>query len=497
VREQYANGLKNQMKMNNNQTKNVPFVPFVPFVPSTSSTNSTSSTQPYRFILDKSSKKSTCPNCNKRTFVKYIDTETGEYLPEQYGNCDRLDNCNYKLNPYKDGYAKAIKHTELPKYWKPQQKKVIPQQTPELVFFDFDTFKQTLQPERYSQNSFIQNLLNSVQFPFEKKDLETVINLYRLGTVVNRYLAGAITFPFIDINQRIRAVQVKQFDKQNHTIKTTFLHSIIEKIQTQNKKPLPKWLNDYLKQDKKITCLFGEHLLSKYHSNPVALVEAPKSAVYGTLYFGLPDNPKNFIWLSIGAKGYLNFDKIKVLQGRNVVVFPDTSNNGNTYKEWETKVKEYQNKLSNTSFIFSDLLERLTSESQKQKGIDVADVLITHDWRKYRENNTKPKEQTKPEAQKEVEISKNQPALNDFILPFNSKKFTIDWSNDIAEIKNYFATIELPKQAIKLNTGTTITDCKKFVINHLNFVEFNNGKRTFLPYLERLKELRTIVNNNK
>src|SRR5574344_1177958 len=155
--------------------------------------------------------------------------------------------------------------------------------TPDPVFFDFETFEQTLHPERYEHNVFIQNLLNSVQFPFEVDEVTKVIRLYRLGTVATGYRAGAITFPFIDITGNVRAVQVKQFDEQNHTTGTDFLHSIIEEYHTRNNKPLPEWLEAYIKQENYITCLFGEHLLSKYHSNPVALVEAPKTAVYGTL----------------------------------------------------------------------------------------------------------------------------------------------------------------------------------------------------------------------
>src|SRR5690554_4535334 len=60
----------------------------------------------YRYTLEKGSKKYHCPECNKKTFVRYIDTETGNYLPEQYGRCDRENNCAYHLNPYKDGYGK-------------------------------------------------------------------------------------------------------------------------------------------------------------------------------------------------------------------------------------------------------------------------------------------------------------------------------------------------------------------------------------------------------
>ena len=39
----------------------------------------------YQYTLDKSSKKHICPNCNKKKFVKYVDTNTGGYLPENMG----------------------------------------------------------------------------------------------------------------------------------------------------------------------------------------------------------------------------------------------------------------------------------------------------------------------------------------------------------------------------------------------------------------------------
>src|SRR5699024_9873446 len=145
-----------------------------------------------------------------------------------YGRCDRESKCGYHLNPYSDGYAKNLwleengthsnwKPTHIPKYT-PK-----PKPTPPTVFFPFEIFKQTL--SGYEKNVFIQNLLSNVPFPFDVADVEKIISLYRLGTVQNGYRSGAITFPFIDVNQNIRTIQVKQFDQTNHTTGTDFLHS--------------------------------------------------------------------------------------------------------------------------------------------------------------------------------------------------------------------------------------------------------------------------------
>ena len=85
----------------------------------------------------------------------------------------------------------------------------------------------------------------------------------------------------------------------------------------------------------KVSCLFGEHLLSKYQTNPIALVEAPKTAIIATLYFGFPDNPKNFLWLAVYNLSSLNIDKCKVLQGRKVFLLPDL----NAFDNWSQKRK--------------------------------------------------------------------------------------------------------------------------------------------------------------
>ena len=53
----------------------------------------------YQNILDKSSKKFSCPNCGQKTFVRFIECETGDYLTENLGRCDRESKCGYYAQP--------------------------------------------------------------------------------------------------------------------------------------------------------------------------------------------------------------------------------------------------------------------------------------------------------------------------------------------------------------------------------------------------------------
>ncbi len=338
----------------------------------------------YRYQFDKTGKKHLCPDCGKNRFVRYVDTETKEYLPEQYGRCDRADNCGYYLNPYKAGYnTNGLKEHQ----YKPRPK-AKPQP---LYFIPEDVLNETLRG--YQHNTFVQNLLKLC--PVE--DVEKVISLYRIGTISGKYMPGSVTFPFIDKAGNIRAIQAKKFNDENHTTRTSFLHSLKTYEYIGKVGGLPGWLQDYAKNELKVSCLFGEHLLNKYPLNPIALVEAPKTAIIGTLYYGLPETPEALLWLAVYNKSSLTFEKCKALKGRKVVLFPDLK----AFDLWNAQTQELKAKLPGTRFIVSDLLEKNATESELKSGADLADYLTQFDYKLFRpqpEHITPPQEASPAQA---------------------------------------------------------------------------------------------------
>ena len=112
-------------------------------------------------------------------------------------------------------------------------------------------------------------------------------------------------------------------------------------------------------------CFFGEHLLIDYPYKPVAIVESEKTAIIASVY--LPQ----FVWLACGSLTNLNAARCQVLRGRHVVLYPDL----NCFEKWSSKGKELS---FITRFVISDLLELRASETDKLKGLDVADYLVRY-----------------------------------------------------------------------------------------------------------------------
>lgn len=301
----------------------------------------------FNYNLDKSARKFSCPNCGKKTLVKFKDLE-GNYLSDKYGRCDRENNCAYFYAPWMDEEIKL----EVLTVNRPVIQTYIPQNTLEELL------------SNYSQNNFL-NSLQSLGF-----NTDQIITDYYLGTIGTGSYKGAISFPFITHDGLVTAIQIKQFNAKLKTTGQNWIHSIIEKENQRAQIDNPTWLKYYLKNEKLVRCLFGSHLIKRYPTKKIIVTESPKNAIIGALF-----NP-DFLWLST-----LNFSMIKnqnifkCLTGREVILMPDNAKDDAAFTEWDYQANRMRRDLGLNVMCSSFLLNKCTDE-QKEEGFDIADYYL-------------------------------------------------------------------------------------------------------------------------
>jgi hypothetical protein len=403
-----------------------------------------------------------CPSCQQRdkTFSLYIDTETGEHIHPTVGRCNRESNCGHHYTPKQYFQDNNISFdTPQPKAYKPRP--VTPQPKP-VSFIPVEVFKASL--KAHETNHFVQFLINL----FGVEVASQLVSRYFIAT--SKHWNGATVFWQIDTQGKVRTGKI-------------MLYSPTTGKRVKNLELPVYWVHKALKQPEfeLRQCLFGEHLLID-KTKPVAIVESEKTAVIASVY--LPQ----FIWVAVGSLTNLNAEKCSILKGRTVTLFPDL----NGFEKWSSKAKE----LSHLAiFTVSDLLERKATEAEKKQGFDLADYLIKYDYKAFALPEPEATEPP-PAVQPLVEVKPfDQPEpVYYFSKPEQPKPES--WEQDITELENYFTGITLPTQPVKLNKCSTITNCSLFIESHFATVKANNGKRTFLPYLNRLQELKQVLTTN-
>ena len=395
------------------------------------------SSSTFRYQLPKKAIKTDCPNCgpkHRKTLSRYVDTQTGEPLPEMYGRCDRESNCGYHLNPYQKApsgmsYFEEVKARNsigpIPKEWftiaaKQKYKgltkqriitgllqmegatleqaervaafifeqastrsKVIAKATSQSEIYTIpdEVFRQSL--GYYERNQFALLLRNH----FGMSIADELLKRFNIGT--SGRWPGACVFWYIDEQQRIRGGQIKLFDDTFHTVKyvlkdgekrnyTTWVHSAYARRCDEQNKPYPEWLRAYLDERndvQKSPCLFGlPQLLTAPVDQPVAIVEAPKTAVISTPYF------PGFVWLAVGALSYLNADRLAPVRGRKIELFPDLSKDRSAFDRWNRVASELM--AQGFNITVSTYLEDNATFQEKEAGFDLADFLLEQ-WLGY------------------------------------------------------------------------------------------------------------------
>lgn len=299
----------------------------------------------FRFTLKNEKKKQICPNCHKRRFVRYIDLETGEFLPSYVGRCDREVNCGYHLKP-KDYFT----NNNIEISYKTSLSTT--QQTKTTTNYHTKTLirKTNL---NYKNNNFIKYLHTL----FSISEVNEIINRYKIGT--SKHWKGATIFWQIDELNNIRGGKVMLYNEYTgkRTKFFTWVHSILIKKNIIN--------SFNLKQ-----CLFGLHLINS-ENKPIAIVESEKTACIMSQFF------KKYTWLATGGLSVLSESNLKIIKNKDIILYPDLGidNNGVTpFVKWNNKRKELNNKGFNISI--SALLEDNATTDQINKGYDIADYFV-------------------------------------------------------------------------------------------------------------------------
>lgn len=281
----------------------------------------------FQYQLDKGSKKHRCPGCQRKRFVRYVDVETDEFLPERFGRCDREVNCGYHLSPYHDN------NFEIDSSYKPD-----PKPKPDPVFIKPELLRKS--KGNYRDNVFIQWLATVLPVPTIKK----LIKRYHIGT--SRQLQGGAIFWQVDKDFKIHRGKIIVYGSDGHK---KYFGSVHKQLGIQHDEYPP-------------VCWFGSHLLTN-SNKPVAIVESEKTAIIASAFYSY------FTWIATTSLSLLKPEYATAIIGRDVVLFPDLG----ATERWKEKA---QNMKYFCNMRVSNYLESIATPEQREAGLDIADFLI-------------------------------------------------------------------------------------------------------------------------
>ncbi len=358
----------------------------------------------FKYSLEKSSKKYVCPNCSKKTFVYYIDTEKGNYLTTDFGRCDREQNCNYHKAPPKGKRGFLVPFLSISSITDKAHKLVdengaiaiIPTSqileqregscfitewylktstinylNNESKYFNTDgtflinevkTIKAPEQIEpsfhsleiqdglikKYNNQPFDDNLTTYLLKNFTLTEVQKATSNYYL-TGTNYFWKNATIFWQINTKEQISGAKIMLYNTDTgKRIKKPYNHI--------------NWLHKAVKEPNfnLCQCLFGLHLINEDYQKNIAIVESEKTAIIMSIY--LPD----FIWLATGSKSNFKFELLEPLKKRNCFAFPDKGE----FNNWSNKAKELNTKG------FKIAVSKLLEQTSFNNGFDLADYYL-------------------------------------------------------------------------------------------------------------------------
>lgn len=313
----------------------------------------------YKYTLENGSRKHHCPACTKKTFVRYVYTGTKDYVGEDYGRCDRENNCGYHRFP----------ESSIDSPPTPLVKKTLP---PPTVLFPEPSFLEKIRKTR--PENFADFLERELNIPFSHLEKWGVGGYWKFTAFI------LATRPF-DSAQGETAVNVKfvrytpdgKRDKSEgtggapnfvpHYLGKSYLRN--QKIETDNAR-LEDW-QDYYKFNR---CFYGEHLWDP--ERDTCLVESEKTAVIAAFFF--PD----YNWLATGGSNGMTFDQFQIFYGYKGRIWNIVDNDIAGFKKsktinWLDRLAAMREKKG--QIISVNLCEGMPA------GYDLADAIIYKEYR--------------------------------------------------------------------------------------------------------------------
>lgn len=273
----------------------------------------------YRYQLRKGSKKERCPQCGKIRFKPYIDMKTNKEAGQEFGMCDRIEQCGYKLYPKTDKAGKWEAPERVPLPVRPID--YVPVEKVEATFHKFQS------------NVFFMYLVKM----FGKEKAFELHGKYNIGTAQH----GGTIFWQQDRQGRFHTGKVMYYlpnGKRDKSRKSWFVHAKISP--------------DFNYQQ----VFFGTHLVPK--ADKIALCESEKTAVLMSIFE--PD----YTWIASGGAQMLNLQRLSELPYINIV-YPD---NGQK-KLWQEKLRFFD-------CGFDGTVDEAVRAGELPEGSDILDLYL-------------------------------------------------------------------------------------------------------------------------
>lgn len=396
-----------------------------------------------------------------------------------------------------------------------------PPPTPPPSFIPKSKFRESLRA--YDSNNFTAFLVDR----FDAQTAADLIGRYAIGTAKG----GKALFWYIDSRGNVRSGKLMQYNPITG-----------KRIRTESGKDADYIHTRFGDGFNYVACWYGEHLLPKRQGAPVAIVESEKTAILASLY--LP----GYIWLAVGGINGLpsNPDRWNALEGRRIILYPDCDppdkKTGITpFQRWNEHAEALR-KLG-YNIAVSDLLERTATDVIRLKKYDLADYLLKYkpsDFQRAQDARPPAPQPAQPKAAERQRFTDRHTAetFTQFITP---EGYPAAWDDptadaeppavliaqdaadlmtgyqweavgvwqplpdaapdnsaapdawqDLPDLIQFFAD-HTPTAPVRMDAASLIHDPATFIASHLMTVQRHNGKRGYLPYLERLRTLKRLM----